>query len=72
MGMESSLPLITLLNPDKVVSMLEINSGEESSPARAIKEVGDVGEWVTIFLCDFVEAPEIDTKLEGTIFLLDE
>ena len=31
-GMEGSFPLVTFLNPDKVVSVPEINFGEELSP----------------------------------------
>ena len=70
--MEGGISLITFLNPDKVVSMPEINFGEESGPARTIKEVRDARKQVTVFLHDFVEAPEIDTKSQGTIFLLNE
>jgi hypothetical protein len=55
-----------------MVSMPEIDFGEESSLLRTIEEVGDAREWVTVFLGDFVESPEVDTKSEGPIFLLDE
>ena len=52
--------------------MLEINFGEESGPARTIKVVRDIGEWVVVLLRDFIEAPEVDTKLEKSIFFFDE
>ena len=69
MGMEGSFPLITL-NLDKVVSMLEIDFGEDLSPTRTIEELRDARKGVMVFLCDFVEAP--DTESERIIFLLDE
>ena len=71
-GMEGGFQLITFLNLDKVVSMSEINFGEESGPARTIKEVRDTGERVTVLLHDFVEAPEVDTKPERAILFLDK
>ena len=57
---------------NKMVSVLEFDFGEESSSARSGKEVGDAGKQVMVFLHDFVEVLEIDTKPKGTIFLLDE
>ena len=39
---------------------------------RIVKEIRDAREQVTIFLNDFVEALEIDTKPKRTILLLDE
>ena len=71
MGTEGSFPLITL-NLDKMVSMPEIDFSEESSLGRTVKEVGDVGEQVMVFLHGFVEASEINTKSKRTIFLLNE
>ena len=70
--MEGGFLLVTFLNPDKVISVSEINFSEELGPVMTIKEVGDTGQWVVVLLCDFVEAPEVDTKPERTIFFLDE
>ena len=70
--MEYGFPPVTFLNLDKMVSVLEIDFGEELSPVRTVKEVGDAGKQVMVFLCDFIEALEIDTKLKEAIFLLDE
>ena len=52
--------------------MPEIDLREESGLMRAIQEVGDAREWISVFLCDSIEAPEVDTKSQGAVFLLDE
>ena len=72
MGTEGGFPLVTFLNTDKMVSMPEINFGEELRPVRTVKEVRDVGEWVMVFLHDFVEVPKINTKPKGTSYGTDE
>ena len=72
MGMEGSLPFVPFMDPDKVVCMLEIDLRKELGLSRAIQEVRDAREWVSVFLRDSIEAPEIDTKLQGAVFLLDE
>ena len=71
-GTEGSLPFIPFMDLDKVVCVPEINLHEELGLTRAIQEVGDSREWVTVFLRDSIEAPEVDTKSQGAIFLLDE
>ena len=71
-GMEGSLPFVSFMDPDKVVCVPEINLREESGLARAIQEVGDARKWVTVFLRDSIEAPEVDAKSQGAVFLLDE
>ena len=71
-GMEGSLPFVPFMDLDKMVCMPEINLGKESGLSRAIQEVGDAWEWVSIFLCDSIEAPKVDTESQGAILLLDE
>ena len=71
-GMEGSHPFVPFMDPDKVVCMPEIDLCRKSGLTRAIQEVGDAREWVSVFLRDSIEAPEVDTKLLGAIFLLDE
>ena len=72
MGTEGSLPFVPFMDPDKVVCVLEIDLREESGLTRAIREVGDARKWVSVFLCDLIEALEVDAKSQGAIFLLDE
>ena len=71
-GTEGSLPFIPFMDLDKVVCVPEINLREESGLTRTIQEVGDARKWVMVFSCDSIEAPEVDAKLQGAIFLLDE
>ena len=71
-GTEGSLPFIPFMNLDKVVCMLEIDLCEESGLTRAIQEVGDVREWISVFLRDSIEASKVNAKSQGAIFLLDE
>ena len=72
MGAEGSLPFVPFMDPDKVVCVPEIDLREESGLMRAIQEVRDAREWVTVILCDSIEAPEVDAKSQGAIFLFDE
>ena len=71
-GAEGGFPLITFLHLNKMVSVPEIDFGEELSLAWTVEEVGDLGKWVMVLLRDFVEASEINTKSKGTIFLHNE
>ena len=71
-GMEGSLPFISFMDLDKVVCMPEISLREKSGLMRAVQEVRDAREWISVFLRDSVEAPEVDTKLQGAVLLLDE
>ena len=52
--------------------MPEINLREKSGLTRAVQEVGDARVWILVFLRDSIEAPEVDAKSQGAIFLLDE
>ena len=70
--MEGSLPFVPFIDLDKVVCVPEIDLCEESGLTRAIQEVGDARKWISAFLHDSIEAPEVDTKSQGAIFLLDE
>ena len=60
-GTEGSLPFVPFMDLDKVVCMPEVDLCEESGLTRAIQEVGDAREWLSVFLCDSIEAPEVDT-----------
>ena len=71
-GTEGSLPFVPFMDLDKVVCVPEINLREKSGLTRAIQDVGDTREWITVFLCDLIEAPEVDAKSQGAILLLDE
>ena len=69
MGTEGGLPFIPFVDPDKVVCVPEIDLCKGPGLTRAIQEVGDAWEWVSVFLCDSIEALEVDAKSQGAIFL---
>ena len=71
-SVEHSFPFGTFTDPDKMISMLEINFGEVMSFLWTIQEIGDLGEQVSVFLCNLIQATDIDTKAEGAILLLDK
>ena len=70
--MEGSFPFVPFMDLDKMVCVPEINLRGESGLARAIQEVGDAREWIMVFLRNSIEAPEVNAKSQGAIFLLDE
>ena len=55
-----------------MVHMLEINFGIDTRFPGSIKEVGNQGEWITVFDGDLVESTEINAESKTTIFLLDK
>jgi len=63
-GLECDFPFITFTDSDKMVGMLEVNVGEQSCFTWTVQEIGDLGEWVAVFLGDFIEATEINAKME--------
>jgi hypothetical protein len=71
-SVESSLPFISGMNPDKVVGVLEVQRCIDSSFAGAIQEIGDERKRITIFPSDFVESTIVDAESETTTLFLDE
>ena len=67
---EGGLPFVSFMDPNKMVCMPEIDLSKESGLPRAIQEVRDAGRWVTVFLCDSVEALKVNTKSKGPILFL--
>ena len=51
---ECGFPFITFGNADQVVCMAQINLRVDLGLARGIKEVGDKGKWVAVFLSQLV------------------
>ena len=52
--------------------MLEVEHSVDASLSGRLEKVGDEQKWILIFLCDFVEAAEIDAEAEGAILFTDE
>ncbi|KIK72544.1 hypothetical protein PAXRUDRAFT_180477, partial [Paxillus rubicundulus Ve08.2h10] len=63
-GAEGGLPFVSRRDVDKMVGVPEINLDIDFTTARGVEQVGDEWEWVAVFLCDFVESSEVDTKSE--------
>jgi hypothetical protein len=53
-----------------VVARLQININEVFFPHELIKEVIDLGNWVLVSSCDFIQGLVIDAECPGSIFLL--
>ena len=69
---EHGFPFVTFTDPDKMIGMLEIDFGEVTSFLQTIQEIGDLGEQISVFLHNLIQATEIDAKAEGAILLPDE
>ncbi|KIK76261.1 hypothetical protein PAXRUDRAFT_170434 [Paxillus rubicundulus Ve08.2h10] len=72
MGVEGSLPFISGCDSDEMVGMLEVNLCIYFTAAWRVEEVGDEQKWIVVFLHDFVEFLEVDTKAEGAVLLADK
>jgi hypothetical protein len=70
--LESSLPYISLFYGDLVVVRLQINLTKVLGPLELVEKVINLGNWVPIPDCDFVQSSVINTKSPGPIFLLYE
>jgi len=55
-----------------VVASTEVKLGIDFCTAKLVEEVGDERDWVLILPSDFVEVSEVDTELQGAIFLLSK
>lgn len=51
-GVESSFPLIALINPDQMVCVLKVKFGEDPGWMELAKSGVEKGEWVLIFRGD--------------------
>ena len=69
---EHSFPFVTFMDLDKVIGMPEINFGEVMSFLQTVQEIRDSGERILVFLCNLVQATEINAEAEGAILLLDK
>jgi hypothetical protein len=60
-GAESCFPFISFSYSDKVIGVLKVDFRVDTRFTRAIKKIGDQGEWITVLDCELVESSEIDT-----------
>ena len=71
-GLECSLPLITLLDPHVVEPPVEVEYGEELSATEAGQDIGDKGEGVGVLDGDLVQLPIVLHKAKRAVLLLNE
>jgi hypothetical protein len=69
---ECSLPLVTFLDADIVVSPVDIQLGEVARTPKMIYKVGNERKGVDILNCLGVQCPVVLNKPEGPVLLLDE
>jgi len=69
---KSSEPLITTLDPNKVVSTSQIKLGIHLACRDGSQTLIDEGERVCIFLGDGIQSPVVHTESEPTISFLDK
>ena len=72
MGDEGRLPLVTILDVDIIVPLVNIELGEVVSVFQLVHEVGDEGEGVGVTGGVFVEVMVVLAGAKFAIFLLDK
>ena len=60
LSLESGLPFVTWSDANEVVGCLKINLGVNIRMAKAIKEVWDERQWITILFGDSIEATPVN------------
>ena len=67
---EGLLPLITLLDPDQVVSQPDVKLGVHLHTNQPVKCLVDQGQRVAVLLGEVVEPSIADAQLQGAILFL--
>jgi hypothetical protein len=65
---EGSLPFFTFCDANKVIGVMKVNFGVSVGFPWGIKEVGDEGKGISVFLGDLVEPAVVHAQLETSIF----
>jgi hypothetical protein len=66
MGMKSCLPFITLLDPDEVECILQVDDCEMRTACNTINKGIGKRKWIAIFFGDGVETLIVDAEMEET------
>jgi hypothetical protein len=69
LGFECSLPLITFLDSDLMVSTYEINLGKDLRAMKLIQQVIKLRYRIPILDCDVVDGPAVYAHSHAAIFL---
>jgi len=62
-------PLVASCDVNIVVASTKVKLGVDNCTADLVEEVCDQGDWVPILASVLVEVSEVDTELQGAIFL---
>ena len=66
---EGRLPLISFPDLDQMISVAEIQLGEDGGPLQQLKSRGDEWEGILVLDRDLVQTPVIDTRTQGLVLL---
>ena len=69
---EGSLPFITLLNLNVIISPPYIELGKERELAKVVDEIGDEGQGVCVLYCMFIEISVVLNWSKLSILLFDK
>ena len=69
---ESSFSFVSFSNMNKMVSVSEVEDCIDSSFSGSLKKVGNQQKRIVILFHDLIETLVIDTKMKGSIFLVNE
>jgi hypothetical protein len=69
---EGSLPFFTFCDVNKVIGMTKVDFGVGVGFPWGIKEVGDEGKGISVFLGDLVEPTVVHTQSETSVFFPHE
>ena len=58
--LKCGLPFVAWSDANKVVGSLKVNLGEDGGMVKAIEEVWDEWQWITIFFGDSIEATPVN------------
>ena len=72
MGDKGSLPLVSILDPDVVITPANIKLGEDLSSFELVHEIGDEREGLGISDSVFVQIAVVLAGAETTILLFDK
>ncbi|KAG6894821.1 hypothetical protein C0992_004474 [Termitomyces sp. T32_za158] len=59
-------------NANIVVPRAEVELGVDFGASEPVDKISNEGKGVPVLLCDFIEAPVIDTEAERAVLLLDK
>src|SRR5579859_1512544 len=69
---ESSLPFLTCLHPQLMISIVDVKLGEYLGTTDPVEHLPNQRERILVLFGDLVKTSIVDTKMKGTVGFLDE